>query len=193
MNRLDFAARHSCDSPEWYTPAPFAEAARRVMGAIDLDPMSHAQANLTVKATRFYTVEEDGLRQPWAGRIFLNPPGGERGRLVSASWRRLIWHWERGLIEQAIWIGYSLEQLQTLQVSHPSFTPLDCPLCVPFRRISFVENDAQKSARIARLQAQGKTAGEAVSPSHANYICYLGPDSSKFVEVFTEWGQCLRP
>lgn len=47
---LEFAARHSCDSPEWYTPSPYVEAAREVMGSIDLDPMSHAIANERVCA-----------------------------------------------------------------------------------------------------------------------------------------------
>ena len=40
---------------EWYTPAWIINAARRVLGTIDLDPASSAIANQTVQATNYYT------------------------------------------------------------------------------------------------------------------------------------------
>jgi hypothetical protein len=182
------AARHSMDSPEWYTPAPFVEAARRVMGGIDLDPASHPEANRVVKALRFYTAQEDGLRQPWSGRVFVNPPGGA----VREFWRTLMTAWLLERVEQAIWIGYSLEQLQTLQSKQRAIpSPLDFAMCVPARRIAFVENDAKAAARIAKLQAAGKKAGAATSPSHANYVTYLGNQTSTFVQVFSAFGHVV--
>lgn len=59
---------------EIYTPENIIEAARRTLGTIDLDPASSAAANERVRATRFFTKEDDGLSQPWSGRVWLNHP-----------------------------------------------------------------------------------------------------------------------
>jgi hypothetical protein len=46
---------------ERYTPAQYIEAARSVMGTIDLDPATSKHAQKTVRAKRFFTAEDDGL------------------------------------------------------------------------------------------------------------------------------------
>ena len=67
---------------ERYTPAYILEAVRHVTGGkIELDPASSAQANETVQASRFFTLEDDGLAQDWeAESLWLNPPFG-RGEI----------------------------------------------------------------------------------------------------------------
>jgi hypothetical protein len=205
-----FAARHSCDSPEWYTPSPFVEAARNVMGGIELDPASHEEANRTVRAERFFTEQDNGLMKPWGGSIFLNPPGGLVGEFwlklekEAQSWRGdLDGRWLGGF--QCVWIGYSLEQLQTLQNVGARRSPADWPICITSKRIAFVENEAKKVARLAKLVSEGEAPGAKdvkrklaariragyeppSSPSHSNYITYLGPHVDRFEKAFKPFG-----
>ena len=59
---------------EWYTPQKYTQIAKDIMGSIDLDPASAPIANTNVKATKYYTAEQNGLLHPWKGNIWLNPP-----------------------------------------------------------------------------------------------------------------------
>lgn len=184
----DESALHSHANPDWISPPAYVEAAREVMGSIDLDPMSDIEAQAIVKATRYYNAVQNGLTQPWDGNVFINPAGG----LVTEAWQKLMHSFE---VKQFIWIGYSLEQLQTLQgaVSTKTFlrSPLDFPMCIPRRRIAFLENEAKKAARIAKAKLKGKVAKEiADSPSHANYVVYYGPHTVDFGRVFKQFGEC---
>lgn len=82
-------AKHASLSNEWYTPSAIVDAARALMGGIDLDPASSALANETIRATNIYTEASNGFAAPWHGRVFLNPPGGycdrDGFRVVRAS------------------------------------------------------------------------------------------------------------
>ena len=165
-----FAGRHLSKTSEWYTPRDYVEAARIVLGGIDLDPASCNRANQTVRATRFFTENDNGLIQPWTGRVFVNPPGGKNpdGQSnVVLFWRKFVTE----PIDAGIWIGFSLEQLQTLQsdVGYPH--PIDFPVCLPARRIAFDSATSEKK-----------------QPSHANYITYIGSDVSLFCAVFSRLG-----
>jgi len=62
------------DGDAWMTPDDYAAKAQRVLGGIDLDPASTPEANNVIKARRFFTAAQDGLKQAWTGKVWLNPP-----------------------------------------------------------------------------------------------------------------------
>lgn len=60
---------------EWYTP-PLVFDALGLIFSIDVAAPPWPAAGW-VPAMRRYTVEDDGLSQPWGGRVWCNPPYGK--------------------------------------------------------------------------------------------------------------------
>jgi hypothetical protein len=67
---------YSSASDEWYTPKHIVQAVLQALGSVDLDPCSDCKINPTVPATNHFTKQDDGLTQPWHGRVYMNPPYG---------------------------------------------------------------------------------------------------------------------
>jgi len=200
--------QHSSESVEFYTPPDIIEAARATMGGIDFDPCTTSLVNdRIVKADTYSTgAGNSGLMVTWRGRVLLNPPGGkcdgqgvcvsrregqkgyfyENGRkcekAVSSTklwWGKLADRWRLGEIDQAIFIGFSLEVLQSTQS-----LPVPCtrfPICIPKSRIAFWQE-----------QPDG-TIGPAKSPTHANAIVYLGSKLNAFAREFSRFGEIMLP
>lgn len=64
-------------SDTWLTPPHIIQA----LGSFDLDPCTPPEMPWTTAITR-YTEKENGLIQPWSGRVWLNPPYGDE----AAAW-----------------------------------------------------------------------------------------------------------
>lgn len=94
------------EGDEWYTPALYIEAARTLMGGIDLDPASCIAAQAVVKADDYFTKEQDGLSQDWCtedgdpARIWCNPPYSTKG--IQSFAEKIIKEAERGNIKEAV-------------------------------------------------------------------------------------------
>lgn len=206
------AARHSSETNEHFTPKAIVEAAREVLGRIDVDPASCAVANEVVQAESFFSATDNGFTRSWFGKAFLNPPGGrcdksgvsvvadpepDKGKRLKgffyahslpelvpcegpaqasakAWWFKLAREYQEGRVKEAIFVGFSLEILQSTQVDTPrSLTvPLEHSICVPSRRVAYVREDG----------VVGK------SPPHGSVIVYLGDRRGAFARVFQPIG-----
>jgi len=59
------------DNNEWYTPPEIIQS----LGEFDLDPATSFEAyRINRSAKDYFTLVEDGLKQVWHGRVWLNPP-----------------------------------------------------------------------------------------------------------------------
>ena len=163
-------ALHSSNSNEWYTPSEYVEAARRVMGSIDLDPASCDQANETVNASTYYTKEDDGLSKPWFGNVWCNPPyGKEGGESNQGRWTsRILGAYKSGEVDQATILVNAV-------TDRAWFQPFwEHAICFVSRRIKFYSPDS-KSA----------------NPTHGSAIIYLGDNIAGFKEAFRAYGQIV--
>lgn len=157
----------SSKSVEWYTPNLYVEAVRSVLGQIDLDPASCAYANQTVRASTFYTKEDNGLLREWQGRVFLNPPYGRD------QWKwstRLIEQYTKGHVVSAILLIGALTDRKAFQHL------LNYPICFTDHRICFygTENTANR-------------------PTYGSAFVYFGNSLPSFAQVFSPFGRIVTP
>lgn len=158
------------DSDEWYTPAIYIEAAREVMGDIDLDPASCALANCTVRAKDIFTATEDGLRYEWWGRVWLNPPyGNEKDRFVE----HCLNEQRAGRVQEAIMClnSHATDTIWFQQLWR-------YPICFTHHRVRFLGGQ------------NGKHVDEG-TPTTGTAFVYIGHNADRFAEVFSQFGPII--
>lgn len=161
---------HNSGENEWYTPPQYLEAARKVLGKIDLDPASSLVAQNNVKASRFFTITDDGLSQAWKGRVFLNPPYSKD--LIERFSLRLTEFYESGNVSSAILLVNNATETQWFQ----KISPVAACICFPKGRIQY-------------LDKHGKPAN---TPLQGQAFLYFGGKAEKFIEAFSGFGFVAR-
>ncbi len=151
---------------DWHTPTKYIDAARAVMGSIDLDPFTSIQANRRVKATTIYTEADDGLLTDWAtvNSVWMNPPysNGLAGKTIDKFLQ------ERSKFKHAIVLMNAATDTQWFEKLR-----LDASsVCLTRGRISFEDAGGKK--------VSGNTKGQA--------FFYFGENVDEFCKIFKEIG-----
>lgn len=154
---------------EWYTPAEYIEAAREVMGGIDLDPASNPIANEVVKATKFYTAEDDGLKQEWFGRVWLNPPYAQP--LLTQFCEKLADSVSKGQVTEACVLVNNATETTWFQLL-ASYTSA---ICFIRGRVKYWTPDRKTN-----------------TPLQGQAIHYIGPNEKRFIKRFSKIGLVMQ-
>lgn len=156
---------HNSGNNEWYTPSEYIEAARAVMGGIDLDPASSEIANAVVGAATYYTAEDNGLEYPWFGCVWMNPPYASE--LVGEFADKMAWEYRQGNVTEAIVLINNATETRWFR------TLIDAASAVAFpsSRVKFWKPD-----------------GDLGAPLQGQAIIYLGNAPGVFLSEFRTFG-----
>lgn len=154
----------SSENDEFYTPELIINGALALWGRIDLDPCSNSHSSPSVPARVLFTREDDGLAQPWHGRVYMNPPytGGAPAHWVA----KLIAEYETGNVTEAL-------VLVPGRIDTEWFQPL-------YRFL------------ICHVRGRVKFANSDVPSPFPSVVAYLGPRQAEFIEVFAPLGPIMR-
>jgi phage N-6-adenine-methyltransferase len=149
---------------EWYTPAQHIEAARAVLGAFDLDPATSEFAQERVKASNYFTQDDDGLAHEWFGRVWLNPPYAQP--YIMQFIEKLVAEFDGGRVEQAILLTHNYTDTAWFHLAESRAARL----CFTRGRIKFEKPDG------------------IAAPTQGQTFFYFGKNSEAFERVFKEYG-----
>ncbi len=159
--------KHTGDE-ESYTPPQYVDAACKVMGAIDLDPASNDMAQKVVKATKYYTIDDDGLTKQWKGKVWMNPP--YTSLVINRFIDKLVSHYISGDISEAIVLTNNNTDTKWFDQA----AGVASGICFTKGRINFMKRDGSFS-----------------SPTNGQVFFYFGDNIEMFAEEYSEFGRIM--
>lgn len=165
---MALAANHRAEGTgenEWYTPAQYIDAARQVLGAIDVDPASSAIAQEVVGAAKFYSLADNGLLHDWYGSVWMNPPYSQPH--IQLFIEKLVTEVRSGRTTAAIALTHNYTDTEWFHIAARACTAI----CFTRGRIKFVNPE-----------------GEAAAPTQGQAFFYFGDKGAHFGDVFSNFG-----
>jgi len=131
----------------------------------DPGPSSNSRESPNVPASRHDTAQDNGLVQPWTGRVFLNPPFGPG---VERWFSKLYQERAAGRTMEAIVLWKSATETSAWK----TLTAIACRVCFPSARIRFI----------------GPSGGEGPGPTFSPALFYVGVRPERFGKAFAGIG-----
>jgi phage N-6-adenine-methyltransferase len=150
---------------EWYTPQQYIEAARTVMGGIDLDPATSTKVQERIQAGKFLTKRQNGLGQKWSGNVWLNPPYSQPD--IDLFVKKMVKEVKAGHVSQAIMLTHNYTDTSWFHLAE------SCAALVCFTRgrIKFVDAEDNECA-----------------PTQGQAFFYYGKNEVAFRKSFAAFG-----
>ena len=150
---------------EWYTPEQYIEAARELLGEIDVDPASSELAQKTVKAGRFFTIEDNGLEKEWNGKVWLNPPYAQPA--IQDFIRKTVAEFEAGRMSEGVVLTHNYTDTKWFHIAAKAASAI----CFTRGRIGFLSPEGKKAA-----------------PTQGQAFFYFGSRREDFADSFCGFG-----
>lgn len=150
---------------EWYTPEQYIEAARELLGEIDIDPASSEIAQKTVKARQFFTVDDNGLDREWNGRVWLNPPYAQPA--IHNFMQKTVEEFQSGRMTEGVALTHNYTDTQWFHIAAKAAEAI----CFTRGRIGFLSPEGKKAA-----------------PTQGQAFFYFGNRPEDFADSFCKFG-----
>jgi hypothetical protein len=161
--------KNNSGNNEWYTPAAIIDAARAVLGSIDVDPASNEIAQKYIQAKMFYTQQNSGLAKDWIGNVWLNPPYAIRE--LTPFINKFLIELEKGNVKSGIVLTNNGTETKWGQALLKNANAV----CFPKGRIRFLDSSGQPKQ----------------TPLQGQMITFFGQNEYQFVQTFAQFGFVL--
>lgn len=165
MAELDNHRAQGTGENEWYTPERYLEAARQVLGGIDVDPATSVQAQETVRAVSFFTAADNGLLHEWNGKVWMNPPYAQP--FIQLFIEKLAMEVREGRATAAIALTHNYTDTEWFHIAARACAAI----CFTRGRIKFLSPD-----------------GDEAAPTQGQAFFYFGDEAAEFASVFSQFG-----
>lgn len=202
---------------EWYTPSYIIDAARGVMGGIDLDPASSESANRFVGARVFFAKPghyqdapfpgfvsplpvryydgRGGLAEKWYGRVWLNHPFGNSESICDLNCKKKAckkrgWHAGSDIPGSTDWIQALVGNYQrghTTEALTICYAATSEDWFKPLKQFPMCLIDGRTN------YIDPVTQEERGGVTKGSVVVYLGKNVQKFADEFGKFGSIMVP